>query len=481
MANARKAQSSLDSFFKKTPAPAPAPLPSRLPSSKAGETTPYQSIYAATSFSRATDTSLTSGAVNGQDSRHLKRHAAPHDGPSSTPLSDAPGSSPPSSTKANEPALGPGTAPTRKVVKSSDDEDSDSDSSLIDIATLLQAHHPTLQSKASSMKAAPSTPKTTRFRSNHSLNSSPIVVPKYKFDLKSLANLAKADDAIEASSKRVKALLTPVNEMKDDFFSTDVDSQNPKPNHLDLLESVVADREGGEVQRVTRAIKRTEATLSDDRWYFFNAQVEPIEEKGKPFPKKFIPKSWTEELLDVKTRHQTFISGFAEDMVSYGKTLPDEIFLWMLGELCREPSEALRWSYSGILRESTEQVTRLVGPSPIESLFKGLGASPSGISVSEKIRPSSTAKNPYSTSKWDRLCSVIGFLGQVARYLEQTSRVYTISLLLRMSIDRVVFDNLDVFDQVQDTIGRICRHVPDNAWEAFVSCLFPCPIISNSE
>lgn len=466
MAGAKKSQASLDSFFKRAPAPAPVSNQPSSSSSTARQVPPSHLPHSSTSSPKITESSSMPGIV----ARQSSLPARPQDTPSSTRSSDATGSPGSSIEPAVQPEA-PKAASAGRIVRSSDDEDSDSDSSLVDLATLLQSRRPATQ-QSSSSKAAPSTPSAPRFKSNHELNSSPIVVPKYKFDLKYLASLAKTDDAIEASSKRVKALSTPQEET-DALFPAKVDSHEARPDHLDLLGSVVANREDGEMQRVTRAIKRTEATLSEDRWYFFDTHASPSGEKRQSFPTKFVPEAWRNELLDSKSRYQTFVSGFAEDMVSYGKALPDEIFLWMLDELCREPSGPLRSSYSNILRESSEQVGRLVGPDKIQGMFKSLGGSPTGVSISEKIRPTPGLVDPYGKHKWDRLRAVVKFLGQVARYLQQSARIYTISMLLRMSIDRMVFDNVDVLDQVQETIGRLCWHVPDDAWEACVRSAFP--------
>jgi hypothetical protein len=468
MAGAKKSQSSLDSFFKKVHEAAPS-VPNR-PSPTARQAPPPPP-HSGTNSSKPPASSSTSEIVTTQPTK-------PQDAPTLTPKREAPTTSDPSTSSAVQPE-GSWSASSGRVVKSSDDEDSDSDASLVDIATLLQANRPHQQSV--STKAAPATPSAPRFTNrNTRLNSSPIVVPKYKLDLKYLASLAKTDDAIEASSKRVKALSTPQEET-DALFPAGAGSNGPKHNHLDLLESVVSNREDGDMQRVTRAIKRTEATLAEHRWYFFDTQVVPPKEKRQPFPTESVPESWKPELLDSISRYQTFVSGFAEDMVSCGKALPDEIFLWMLDEFTSETSDPLRNSYNNILRESSAQVLRLVGPDQIRGLFGGLGGTQIGTSISQKILPEPGIVDPYGKYKWDRLCAVVKFLGQVARHLQQSARICTIAMLLRMSIDRVVFDNVDVLDQVQETIGRLCRHIPDDSWETSVRSPLCLSIISNIE
>jgi hypothetical protein len=462
MAGAKKSQASLDSFFK-TAQPVRVPSPSssiavQVPASQP----PHSDIGSSkTAVSSSTSRPVAPAAIQPSKRQECTSHLPP------APDCDSP-ESPESSAKHVAHSHAVSSDPSsRRIVRSSDDENSDSDSSLLDLTTLLQANRPDTRSNATTNKVTPSTPSASRFLSRNEINSSPIVVPKYKFDLKYLASLARSDDAIEASSKRVKALSAP-REESDALFPQEVASHEPKSTHLELLGSVVTEREDGEMQRVTRAIKRTEATLSDHHWYFFHTQAMSAKEKRPPFPTKFVPETWRKELLDPQSRYRTIVSGFAEDMVSYGKTLPDEIFLWILDELCREPSEPLRVSFSNILRESPEQVHRLVGPDVIQNLFRRLGANATGISISDKIRPIQGLVDPYSNCEWGKLCAVVKFLGQVARPLQQNARVYSLCMLLRMSIDRVVLDNLDVLDLVQEAINHLCRNTPAEAWEACV-------------
>jgi hypothetical protein len=462
MAGPKRSQASLDSFFKTAqPVRVPCPSSSTAVQAPASQRTHSDIGSSKTAVSSSTSRPVASAAIQPSKQQEYTSHLPP-----------APGCDSPSSLESPAKQLARSNAVSSnpssgKIVRSSDDEDSDSDSSLVDLTTLLQSNRPDTLSNASTNKVIPSTPSASRFVRRNEINSSPIVVPKYKFDLKYLASLAKSDDAIEASSKRVKALSAPRQE-SDAIFPQGAALHEPKSTHLELLGSVVAEREDGEMQRVTRAIKRTEATLSEHHWYFFHTRAMSAIEKKSPFPTDCVPETWRKELLDPQSRYQTIVSGFAEDMVSYGKTLPDEIFLWILNELCREPSEPLRVSFSNILRESPEQVHRLVGPDVIQNLFRRLGANPTGISISDKIRPIQGLVDPYSKCEWGKLCAVVKFLSQVTRPLQQNAKVYTLCMLLRMSIDRVVLSNLDVLDLVQEAINHLCRNTPAEAWEACV-------------
>jgi hypothetical protein len=475
MSGGRKKQASLNAFFKpvQPSSKSAAPVSSRPSPSTTVNGPPSNFPRPAFSHSSNTVNWSASEAVDATASQPAK---PAHDQEGYTPnlLSPSPNSDPsegpPSLSQqlVHLPAVSSSVSSGR-IIRSSDDEDSDSDSSLVDLTTLLQSHRSNIPPKPSTNRDTPSTPNASRFASrNLDYKTSPIVVPKYKFDLKYLANLARTDDAAEASSKRVKAL-SALEDESNTLLPTGAKSNEPKPSHLDLLGSVVMDREEGEVQRVTRAIKRTEATLSEHRWYFFDTEAKPSKPERSPFPTEFVTDDWKKDLSDPQVRYQTFISGFAEDMVSFGKTLPDEIFLWILDELCRESSAPLRSSYSNILRESSEQVHRLIVPDVVRNLFKGLGGSPAAISVSQKIQSISGLRDAYGRRQWGELRSVIGFFGDIASSLRQEVGVYIISLLLRMCVDGVVFENVDLFDGVRETISRLCRYIPEESWEACVS------------
>jgi hypothetical protein len=191
------------------------------------------------------------------------------------------------------------------------------------------------------------------------------------------------------------------------------------------------------------------------------------------FPTKVVPQNWKTELMDPKTRYQTFISGFAEDMVTFGKKLPDELFLWVLDEACMEANDPLRTSYLNTVRESIEQTHRLLNPDSIIKIFRALGGSSVGTEINQKVVPVSKLTDPYSNRDWSSLLSLINFFGQISRSLQQRTRTTIICILLRMSMDYVVFENVDVLDSVQGTINRLCKHTPDEEWETCVRTNFP--------
>lgn len=461
-----KAQARLDSFFK----PAQPASRSATPLSQQAPITtvkPPPSNFPHPTFTSSRGNSREATTVNPtirRPSTTLSQHnsytSSLSPPSSSDDIYDIPKSPP-------KPAIS-SSAPGR-VVKSSDDEDEDSDSSLEDLTTLLQTRRPVTGPTPSSNGAAPTTPKSSKTKTFP--NSPMALLSKHKFDLKSLASHAETDRKTEASSKRVKAM-QEASQKKENVQPQRGDTV-AKLKHNDLLHSVVADQEDGDVHKVARAVMRTEATLSEHRWYFFDTQASLTRPTRTPFPSKSIPEDWKNDLKDTQMREQTFVSGFAEDMVLFGKALPDEIFLWMLDEICVESSEPLRVSYCNTLEASREQVQRLVMPNVIRRMFGLVGATSASTSVSGKIRTVAALTEPYARRNWTNLCAVVRFYGQIARLLQ--AKTCVITLLLRLCVDRIVLENVDIFDLVQGTINQLCGCVHDDtAWE---KCVSPFPFV----
>ncbi|CAG8949688.1 hypothetical protein HYFRA_00004006, partial [Hymenoscyphus fraxineus] len=347
-----------------------------------------------------------------------------------------------------------------RIIKSSDDEDEDSDSSLEDLSVILGKR----SSAQSTYKTAPGTPPASRFRRGpYNFHLSPLPVQtKYKFDMKSLIKQAEKDEATEASAKRIKAMVAAPQQEAESRSRLDP----AKGFNGALLESVVAGKEDGGMQKVQRALMRTEATTVEKCWYFFDAQ-NPPKVTRQAFPSKAVSQEWKGDLRSSEMRHHTFVSGFAEDMISYGKLLPDEIFLWILDEACHEQEDALRTAYYSILQESTQQIQRLLTPKLVEANLRNIGGTSTATDITKKIKQTAVPVGASSIDyEWAPLRSLIRFYQQVAQSLKQESRQHLICSLLRVSADKNVCKSVDLLDLLQATIRRLCKYTGKEAeWE----------------
>ncbi|KAG9237068.1 hypothetical protein BJ875DRAFT_396033 [Amylocarpus encephaloides] len=435
---------SIRSFF------SPAQSASNVPKSDATPSTNSSGTQLGSSTKQQSNTSSTATKMDG---------AVPLSSGSSlsAPPSSEPSSSP--AVRRDAPPLGKSTGGPAKVeIKSSDDEDSDSDASLPELGAFFRGQDEMTQRGTNK---APSTPRTNRLAFNMHLSPIPIL-SKQKFGLKQLLKESEKDDATEASSKRIKTL----DEDARSGSKAKVDSGKHSLNEA-LLESVVSGREEGTMQKVTRALKRTEATNVENRWYFFDTESVPKASSKQPFPSRSATGSWQQAF----SKPETFTSGLAENMVTsmvaFGKNLPGELFQWILDEACFEPDDVLRHSYFNTIGESGEQLTRLLSPTLIEKLFRNLGASSEATNLSEKIVPIPKIETPYSEYNWALLRSLLRFLSRSASWLRQEARTYAMCLLLRMTIDEIVPKYVDILVLLQGAIRDVCKHVPEQDWDSF--------------
>jgi hypothetical protein len=129
----------------------------------------------------------------------------------------------------------------------------------------------------------------------------------------------------------------------------------------------------------------------------------------------------------------------------------------------------LRTSYSCVMRQSKEQIRRLIIPKTIGRMFRNLGGVPNSVDVTQRICATQEIIDPYGKRNWTRLCSVIKFLGLVGKSMQQSTREYVVCMLLRMSIDRVILHNVNILDLVQEVLCRLCFAIPDDMWDSSVS------------
>ena len=453
----KKSQANLDTYFKHAQ-PSLSNQPARTNFEAAPADFPHPSLSSALNGTSREATLVNCSLTRPSTAFSQESHTSSLSPPPASPIDQYAVPSPPNKPTASSNEAG-------RVIKSSDDEDEDSDSSLEDLATLLRSNRYASRPNPDDRGIHPSTPIASR-TILQAFHISPMpILNKNKFDLKSLANLAEMDRKTEASSKRLKAM-QEASERKEIVLPRG-DSASEKLKHSSLLQDVVADQEDADISKVARAVMRTEATLLEQRWYFFRTETSPSKPRRKPFPTKCLPQVWQSDLKDAQTREQTFVSGFAEDMVSFGTPLPDEIFLWLLDEICVESSELLRASYCNVVGQSSAQVCRLIVPNVIRSLFERVGASSAATATTDKIQPGQNLSAPYARRDWSKLRSLIQLLGHIAKDFQAS--LYALTLLLRMCCDRVVMHNVDIFDLVQETINRLCRHVPGDSWDSCVS------------
>lgn len=194
-------------------------------------------------------------------------------------------------TEATQNAEAQSTAPMdrpsdscKRFIKSSDDEASDTDSSLDDLDDLLAQQH--ASTAETTITSSPSLPYRIELPHAHRVVRPTSAVPvtkKYKFSLASLVSQTEEEVLSEAHLAKAESCLNRGRVSRD----TSKARSNASKDGLDtsLLQTVVNEDEGrGEMQKVLHAMKRTEALSRPLAWYFFDPKILRDESPRMPFP-----------------------------------------------------------------------------------------------------------------------------------------------------------------------------------------------------
>lgn len=354
--------------------------------------------------------------------------------PSSSPLSD-PGPSSPAKTHAPPPT----PTPTRDLeIPASDDEDdlgSESDASSLDDLTAILGQGRSVKPNGSPAKKLLATPSR---RSAIAFHASPLtLLPKQNANFKALMRSAKKDTATKQSSTVAKA-----------------DS-----NHESLSPSEVPNPDGK-----IEGPKGDQKTL---RYCFFKDDF--ISPPSKPYPKRLRGHWRLLSQANKKTRQRYFEDGIPRLILKRVKKLPDELFEWVLDELCVNNSLIFRRQGVTLITQCPEQMRRLVTPQRLEGLFTRLGVSADLDDKGSELPAAELDAEPYEGRVWGHVESFLSLLGRLALHMAPPSVLFACHALMRMSLDTVICDKFELFRAFQDAIQPLLHAVPRSSWADFVS------------
>lgn len=338
-----------------------------------------------------------------------------------------------------------------------DDEDNDSDGSIESLSAIFGApkNPPSPRNRDPGLTA---TPRAKRIASGGSAHLSPLTLQqkqsqRHKYDLKALLRDSAQDKKAAASYKRAKDLFnqkedgiedpdsaSPENgssDDEDDATRTTGDKLNGlKKKALGFLDN----NEGGKGDRLARAIDRSKTKSSQKRCYFFGPSSPQLYslQKRPNFPYDKATGRW-EFMADPSSRDQAIIHGLAHTTLTKGRELPDEIFVWILEEVCLERNAQLRLKYCSLISRCPSKTTRLVNEARLCAALRSIGgAVPSDRQRSGKFETSAELEEPYQGRDWSGLVTFLHLVKAIAPNLTRASAVCAIKLLLRMSLDPIV-------------------------------------------
>jgi hypothetical protein len=350
-------------------------------------------------------------------------------------------------------------------IKGSDDDDSDG--SLESLSEIIgrRTGAPTFQ-RDRNPNAIITTPKAKRVASI-SLKPKP---PKHKFDLKSLVDHAKQDEATEASVRRAEALLQDMPTEKEQS----ADEDNLSTMKKTAKELVDGEDQGSRGDQIVMAMDRTQGDESRPRCYFFNLDGPPCDLPRRPFPEAAVAKKPWNMLTDAGTREQMFIHGMPTVLVAKGKELPDELFEWIMDEICVEKNLQLRIQYINVLILSSNKTRQLVHDRQLYEKLERLGGPEYSVPVT-KFELTPGLQNPYPGRDWSMLGYFLQLLTRMAPNLASETATNAVQMLLRMGLDPIVSDNVRVRVEHSKAMVGLISALPtaEKQWNTCVSLLWP--------
>lgn len=379
------------------------------------------------------------------------------------------------------------------VIAASDDELDDSDDdSLPDI--LMRNSGPTAPRQtrpARAAGAAPSaplsllaTPRAKRTAAAHEFHSSPLTIQskKQKQDMQSLLEYARKDEETRASAQRFSAMLEQEAEMQRRSAAPGEDGEEEHgqegraaaalKEHILEAATAAAKDEGGDEDgtenkmRVVRALQRAEVSSARKVYYFFEQDEPEPDVVGSKFPRAKAKGPWA-VLDDAQDRGRHFASGFPYDIQKKLRNLPDEIFLWILDEVCSERRKALQSEYVKLLSICNDQTTRLVTPALLQKLFRQLGATKDVDNLMGPVTLREEFRHPYPSRDWSCVESMLDLVGAMARHLTPAARSTAMRILLRLGMDSLAVENFGFTQRWRQAVDLVARSVPDADWTSF--------------
>ncbi|KAI1811077.1 hypothetical protein GGS20DRAFT_588901 [Poronia punctata] len=358
-------------------------------------------------------------------------------------------------------------------IKGSDDSDDDSDDSLGSITRALGYRSSPAAHKRDVNVL--STPQAKRIASG--IHRPPLTLqPKrHRFDLKALVDHSRELKRTEESVRKADALISLGDNSSEGSDQSDAEDNPTRLGAASLLFNRPEGEEGNG-HKLHGALKRSkdDEVPSSRYCYFFAAEESHPRPGVHRFPGEKAIGPW-QCLAEADTRRGTFIAGLPHTLMSKANALPDEIFQWILDEVCVEESAELRSQYINLAGMCEDSIHRLVDDMCLYRLPERIGG-PKYAREHSRLKTSTEARRGYLERNWSPLIVYLDLLERIAPHLRISAAISAVQLLLRMSLDPVVaFVVYEYWTRaITRLVSTLARHKSrwDTACEAVCSYIY---------
>lgn len=252
-------------------------------------------------------------------------------------------------------------------------------------------------------------------------------------------NHSREHERTEKSVREADAQIAQAGRISDRSDESDAEIDPKRLEDVTRHLFAGSDDEDGKGHKLRRAVKRSKAdeTSSRKHCYFFSQGEPHASSRKNAFPRKKAVGRWKflSQLDDA--RHRAFIMGMPHILLTQGEALPDEIFRWMLDEICVEQTAELRRQYVNLAERCESQTNRLVNDMRLYALLEAVGG-PRYAREHTKLESTTEVRHEYLERDWSSLVTFLQLLGRIAPSLQPAAAISAVQLLLRMSMDPVV-------------------------------------------
>lgn len=344
------------------------------------------------------------------------------------------------------------------VIRDSDEDRSDTDTSLEDIDNLIGARNLPDVSPSRSEDGSPQ--HATRARAGKSARKGqdrsaaavaplPTAKPKYKFSLNTLVKQRQKEKESRLIVENARNLLDGLGEQK----SSSTETGNGTLD-VDLLATLIKDEnDGGNIDRLMGAIARTEALDQQKRWSFFEDNQDDIDAEPADCP-AVVDAFWRSIFHDPGTRQQAFLGGYVVECATFRK-LPDGLLIWLLDAACHETRADLHQSYCQALQDIDDQVTDLLTISKCDTLLASIGATPVALDLEKPAVPVVNTVNGPRAPAHAKLKRVLKVYQAVSGSMSLSTKTHTVCLLSRLLLDREIVNDCTLTSDIVENINAI--------------------------
>ena len=282
----------------------------------------------------------------------------------------------------------------------------------------------------------------------------PVLPKNHQFSLESLAKQRKQHEATKGGIAQALSLIESYDQRKASSSESSILVDQAGSLDKDLLASLIKEPEDDDnAGRLKTAIQRTEALQYSKSWSFFGDPSDTPRCQRADLP--VVEDERLKLVLDEPIcRQQAFLSGYVTEY-ALKATLPEELLVWMMDEICLEARDDIRFAYTDTLKRAVAQVSSLLTVECIDKLFRRLGATAVAIDIQRPVVPRAVFSHSVGPVGQPCLLSILNLLRHISGALAGNCRTHLFGITCRLAMDQTIVENFHAIDAIGKLFSKL--------------------------